>query len=131
MSRKIMKGDGTAISIGDGHIAQHMSLGTLISGEDQTNDVLVVEQGQFGYEVVPVTTQTTLGATGATGDFLHRILVPNGTTAVTIHDGAVLFYVWTITAATEPNVIEINAVCATSWKLTCIGAGATAVGRFT
>jgi len=105
---------------------------TLRSGEDETNNVMVVEEGQYGYEVVPVTTQTTLGATGAVGDFLHKILADNATTSIVIKDDTTTVYTWTITAGTEPNELTLNVVSSAGvWSLTCTGGGATAIGRFT
>ena len=55
--------------------AMEFTLNTLISGEDQTNDVLKVE-GQYGYETVAASqTAQVLGATRATGDYLHSLIV--------------------------------------------------------
>jgi len=105
--------------------------GVLLSGEDQTNNVLNTEPN-YGYEVVPVTTATTLGTAGGAGDLLHKVLADAATTSIVIKDGAVTVYTWAQTATTpaESNELIINCKCLTNWELTCTGGGATAIGRF-
>ena len=115
----------------NGRDSAHVTQGTLLAGERQTADVLAVEQ-QFNYEVVPVTTQTTLGGTGGAGDLLHKILAEDTTTSIVIKDAAVTVYTWDITADTEPNELTLNLLSVSgAWSLTCTGAGATGIGRFT
>lgn len=120
--------------------AIHVAIATLQAGDDETNNVKVVEQGQFGYETVAVSqTDQVLGATGATGDFLHKLIITVATAAtgaVSIKDGA------GSAISILPNSpgggigvyeVEFNAVSsAGAWKVTT-GAGSTvlAIGRFT
>ena len=81
-------------------------------------------------------TNVVVGATGATGDYLHRLVVAVATAAtstVSVIDGSTT--VLAIPANTPIGVysIEINGVSATgSWKITT-GAGVSvlAVGIFT
>ena len=114
------------------------NISTLLSGEDQTNDVIKVEQ-RFGYETVAISrTAQVLGATtGAAGDFLHRLVIEVITVAtanVTLLDGATEIVILTGGANLLEGVysIEFNMVATTAWKITT-GAGATVigVGRFT
>ena len=57
----------------------------LLAGEDQTNDVLVVEQGQFSYS--HITTATTTDLSQNAGAFLHAVVINGGTAgAVTVYD---------------------------------------------
>ena len=108
----------------------YVSQGTLLSGEDQANDVIKVEH-QYNYQVVPVTTQTTLGATGASGDFLHKILATDATTVIVVKDDTVTVFTWTRSAG-DPVELELNLLSAAGvWSLTCTTAGCTAIGRFT
>lgn len=106
----------------------------LLSGEDQTNSVFVVEQGQFDYERFEGTlTATVMGATGAAGDFLHRVLVEDATGAVTILDDTATFVVIPASTAAMTN-LEFNASSANgAWKLTQNNAAnkILAIGRFT
>ena len=112
-----------------------VSLATLIAGEDQTNDVIKVEQ-RFGYETVAVS-QTAQVLGSAAGDFLHRLVIEVITVAtanVTLLDGATEIVILTGGADLLEGVysIEFNMVATTAWKITT-GAGATVigVGRFT
>lgn len=107
---------------------------------DSANGVAVVEQGQFDYETVAASqTDQVLGATGAAGDFLHRIVIvvaTAATAATSIKDGA------GSAISLIPNSpgggvgvydIELNMVSASgAWSVTT-GAGASAIciGRFT
>lgn len=112
----------------------------LMAGEDQTNDVMRVE-GQFGFETVAASqTDQVLGATGAAGDFLHRVIcvVATAATAATSisPDGG------TTDISILPNSpgggigtysIEVNAVATgAGWAVTT-GAGVSVIGigRFT
>ena len=91
---------------------------------------------RYAYEAVAASqTAQVLGATGATGDYLHRIVVAVATaltSTVSVIDGSTT--VLAIPSNTPVGVysIEINAVSATgAWKITT-GAGASvlAVGVF-
>ena len=112
----------------------------LRSGEDQTNNVIVTEEGQFSYETVAASqTNQVLGSTGAAGDYLHKLIcvvATAATSAVTIGDGAAA------SVSVLPNnvgggigtyPITVNMVSGTGdWRITT-GAGVSviAVGRFT
>lgn len=96
----------------------------------------VVDPYRYQYETVAASqTNQVLGGTGATGDYLHRIVVAVATTAtstVSVIDGSTT--VLSIPANTPIGVysVELNARSATgSWKITT-GAGASllAVGIF-
>jgi len=123
-----------AFSNGNGHV----TLGTTLAGEDQTNDVIKTEQ-RYGYETVAVSqTAQVLGATGATGDFLHRLVIEVITVAtadVTLLDNATSIVILTGGANLLEGVysIEFNMASQSgAWKITT-GAGATVIGigRFT
>jgi len=96
----------------------------------------ITSPNRYPYETVAASqTAQVLGATGATGDYLHRIVVAVATaltSTVSVIDGSTT--VLAIPANTPVGVysIEINAVSATgAWKITT-GAGASvlAVGVF-
>lgn len=109
---------------------EHTTLDTLLSGEDQTNDVLKVEQ-QFDYEVVAASqTAQVLGATGAVGDFLHSIMIAESTGTITVLDNAVSVLV---IPAGAVGVWPINLKSVSgAWKITTAAStGCTASGRFT
>jgi len=119
--------------------AAHVAQAVLQPGDDETNNVKVVEQGQFGYETVAVSqTAQVLGTTGATGDFLHRLIIEVitvATASVTLLDNATSIVILTGGANLQEGVysIEFNMASASGpWKITT-GAGATVigVGRFT
>lgn len=87
---------------------------------------------RYAYETVAVSqTDQVLGGTGATGDYLHRLLVAVATAAtstVTVKDGATT--VLSIPATTPVGVysVEVNAVSRSgAWNVTT-GAGVTVVG---
>lgn len=93
---------------------------------------------RYQYETVAASqTAQVLGGTGATGDYLHRVIisvVTVATASVTLLDGATSIVILTGNAALVPGVysIEVNAASASgAWKVTT-GAGATvvAVGIF-
>lgn len=112
----------------------HVTLDTLLSGEDQTNNVMVVENGQFDYERVEASqTDQSLGATGASGDFLHAIIPETTTQTIIIKDNTTT--VFTMPAGQPIGVPVVFDMVSTSgaWKITTSGAGTAclAVGRFT
>lgn len=93
---------------------------------------------RYQYETVAASaTAQVLGGTGATGDYVHRLIisvVTVATSGVTLIDGSTSIVVLTGAATNVPGVysIEVNALSATGpWKITT-GAGATvvAVGIF-
>ena len=111
--------------------ASHSYDATLRAGEDQTNNVTVVEQGQYGYETVAASqTAQALGATGATGDFLHSIIITASTGTITVLDNAVSV---AVIPAGALGVWEFNLVSISgAWKITTAAStSCTAVGRFT
>lgn len=109
---------------------------------DTDAGALVVEQGQFDYEAVAASqTDQVMGATGAVGDFLHKLVIVPATTSpgnVLIEDGtATAITVFTGGASSvgdlTPIVLEFN-IRSTSgaWEITT-GANVSAIGigRFT
>jgi len=108
----------------------------LISGEDQTNDVIKVEERFAYHHVEPSQTAEILGTTGAAGDFLHTITWRNtGNGQITIIDGStnVLAVAGIGTpASVQTGTYIIDAVCTTAWKITTgSGCEVLATGRFT
>ena len=91
---------------------------------------------QYEHVAASVTAQV-LGSTGATGDYVHRLIisvVSVATSGVTLIDGSTSIVLLTGAATNVPGVysVEVNALSATGpWKITT-GAGATvvAVGIF-
>lgn len=88
----------------------------------------------FQYETVAASqTAQVLGGTGATGDYLHRLIisvVTVATASVTVIDGSTSIVVLTGSATLVPGVysVEMNMASATGpWKITT-GAGATVIG---
>ena len=78
---------------GSGQIVPGSTLSTLLSGEDQTNNVLRVEEqnGYFFFDHGTVSEDTPMGVTGDEGDLLVRVTVletPNAQT-IDIYDGVV------------------------------------------
>ena len=78
---------------GEQVLLENTTLSTLLSGEDQANDCLVVEE-QNGYDIFDRSNETAdypLGTTGASGDLLVRVrvLTSPATTALNIYDGPV------------------------------------------
>lgn len=73
-------------------ITQPVSIESLMYGEDQDLDSLRVINGGFQYETVAASqTNQVLGATGAAGDFLDKLICVVSTAAtsqVQIKDGA-------------------------------------------
>ena len=93
---------------------------------------------RYQYETVAASvTAQVLGGTGATGDYVHRLIisvVSVATSGVTLIDGSTSIVLLTGAATNVPGVysVEVNALSATGpWKITT-GAGATvvAVGIF-
>lgn len=96
----------------------------------------VINPYRFAYEAVAASqSNQVLGGTGATGDYLHRVLVAVSTAAtstVSIIDGSTTIYA--VPANTPIGVYEIDLEVASAsgaWKITT-GAGASvlAVGIF-
>lgn len=93
---------------------------------------------RYQYETVAASqTDQVLGGAGATGDYLHRLLisvVTVATASVTITDGSTAIAVLTGNAALVPGLLSIECNMRSNtgpWKVTT-GAGATvvAVGVF-
>lgn len=93
---------------------------------------------RYQYETVAASqTGQVLGGTGATGDYIHRLIISVVTVAsanVTIIDGSTSIVILTGAATLVPGVysIEVNALSKNgAWSITT-GAGATvvAVGIF-
>lgn len=87
---------------------------------------------RYAYEAVAASqTDQALGATGATGDYLHRLLISvttASTASVTLKDGSTTIFA--TPAATPIGVysIEVNAVSRNgAWTVTT-GSNVTAVG---
>ena len=107
---------------------------------DVANGVAVVEQGQFDYETVAASqTDQVLGVTGATGDFLHQLIIVVSTAAtaqVQIKDGsgsAITVFPNSPGGGIGTYTVELN-IRSTSgaWRVTTgAGVAVLAVGRFT
>lgn len=90
------------------------------------------------YETVAASqTAQVLGASGAAGDYIKRLIIVPGTTTpglVTLLDGATSIPIMVTGGTTTlvPIVVDIEANCVTAWKVTT-GANVTviAVGQFT
>lgn len=121
----------TGTAIGD-KFAADVNHATLMAGEDQANDVIVVEEGQYPYQLIAASsTAAPLGSTGAAGDLLSAVIVKANTGTITILDGATTVLVIPASTAVGTRFI-INAVAATGWKITTpASTEAIAVGRFT
>lgn len=110
-------------------------LTTLLSGEDQDNDVLDVET-KFGYEIVArTTTDTAVGTTGAAGDILQRVIVQvvPTTADLVISDSGSGIEITIPTTAAIGDIFEVGCMCTTGWQvdLHATGAGTVAcIGRF-
>jgi len=85
--------------------AGHKYDATLRSGEDETNNVIVVEEGQFSYS--HITTATTTDLSQNAGAFLHSITINGGTA------GAVTVYDDTTSDTTTPIAVIAAAAAAT------------------
>lgn len=78
---------------GEQVLLNNTTLNTLLSGEDQANDCLVIEE-QNGYDVFDRSNETAdypLGTAGASGDLLVRVrvLVAPATSTLDIYDGPI------------------------------------------
>ena len=108
-----------------------VSQATLLSGEDQTNNVVRVEK-QNGYELIAASTTAGVpgGGSGAIGDFLEAVIVKANTGTITILDGATTVLV--IPASTTVGTrYEFNMLAKTAWKITTpASTEAICVGRF-
>lgn len=89
---------------------------------------------RYQYETVAASqTAQVLGGTGATGDYLHRVIISVitvATASVTLLDGATSIIILTGAAGLTAGVysIDVNAVSASgAWKVTT-GAGVTVIG---
>ena len=119
--------------------ALHSYLISLIAGEDVDADVLKIER-RGNYETVAASqTDQALGATGAVGDVLDRLLIIPATTApgaVSIKDGAIAISIYTggtVGADLTPINVELNIESVSgAWSVTT-GANLSviATGRFT
>jgi hypothetical protein len=98
----------------------------------------VIDPYRYQYETVAASqTAQVLGGTGATGDYIHRLIISVVTVAsadVTIIDGSTSIVILTGAATLVPGIhsIELDMRSNTgAWKITT-GAGATviAVGIF-
>ena len=103
---------------GEQVLLENTTLSTLISGEDQDNDCLVVEEqnGYYIFDHGEATADETLGITGATGDLLKSVLVTEDPTnySIDIYDG---------TVATGDLVLSIPSTAErTLFKMSSIGA---------
>ena len=136
----IAGGIGWQVWNGDALVTDYtyVTQATLLSGEDQDNDVLVVEQGRFpAVSVARTTSAASIGATGAAGDYLQRVVVTVApvTAALTISDGAGTVVCSIPTTATIGTVVEVGCIASTSGfvvNLHATGAGTvTCIGRFT
>lgn len=95
----------------------------------------VVEEGRYAYETVAASqTAQVLGGAGATGDFLHAIIIVPAALAagaVTLLDGSTSISLYSgASALTEvrPMVLEFNVVSVSGpWKVTT-GASVSVIG---
>lgn len=101
----------------------------LLSGEDQTNNVIRIEQ-QFEYETVAASqTAQALGVTGGVGDLLHSIIITASTGTITVLDGATTVAVIPAGAVGVWLFDLVSVVGA--WNITtAVATSCTAVGRF-
>lgn len=108
-------------------------------GGDISNNVQVVEQGQFDYETVAASqSDQVLGVTGAAGDFLHKLICVITTSTgslVQIKDGSGSAITVLPTGLAAPGFyqIELN-ISSTSgaWKITTgANVAVLVIGRFT
>ena len=114
-----------------------VSQSTLISGEDQANDVLVVEIGQFTLVsgALDGTNDVAIENTaGAAGDYLNYVQMnADANQAVTISDGS-LTLVFTATQAAQGEKLLVQAISQNGgWTIKASGASTadfTACGRF-
>lgn len=132
--------NATGRQLGD-QFALDVNLASTVAGEDQTHDVLVVEQGQFGYETVTASqTAQVLGAAGAVGDYLDKIVIIPATTSpgnVILLDDTTSITLFVGGASSvadlKPITVPVNMSSqAGAFKITTgANVGVLAVGRFT
>ena len=109
-------------------------LASLLSGEDQFNGFLSVADAAQGYETVAVSqTDQVLGATGAAGDYLGKLIIVVATAAtaqVQIKDGsgsAITVFPNSPGGGVGTYVVAIGLKSTTGgWKVTT-GAGSTVI----
>lgn len=110
-----------------------------VAGGDISNNVQVVEQGQFDYETVAASqSDQVLGSTGAAGDLLHKlvcIVTTAATAQVQIKDGsgsAITVFPNSPGGGVGTYVLEFNISSgAGAWKVTTgAGVAVLAIGRF-
>ena len=120
----------------DGELLINIASGEFV---DTTNNFALVELRNPNYETVAASqTDQVLGATGAVGDFIHRlicIITTSTGTAVSIKDGSGSSIPVLPTGISAPNYfnIELNATSTSgAWSVTT-GANVVvlAIGRFT
>jgi len=137
----VIKGPVKDNAAGEGVVSTITELSNTISGEDQTNSVMRVEIGQFELQEVIASSEVTLGATGAAGDYIDNLLIiPYGTlgTKVELKDGSGAYFTIWGNAMTAPNnqhtfVIPIHASSQSgAWTIkTGAAVLVRAIGRFT
>lgn len=106
---------------------------------DADAGVTIIEHGRFDYETVAASqTDQALGATGAAGDLLHKLICVITTstgTVVQIKDGAGSAITVLPTGLAAPGFyqIELNIVSTSgAWKITTgANVAVLAIGRFT
>lgn len=114
-------------------------LGALVTSAQDTTPVSVVETAGDNYEFVDASASAqTLGATGAIGDRVTRLIIQPTTTSpgnVILLDNATTIYTYpggTVGADLKPIIIELGCLSVSgAWKVTT-GANVkvTAVGNF-
>lgn len=111
--------------------AGHVYDATLRAGEDQTNDVMVVEPRQ-PYELIAASQTAAVpgGGSGAAGDYLESVIVKANTGTITILDGVTTILVIPTSTAVGTRY-EIKAIAKVAWKITTpASTEAICVGRF-
>jgi hypothetical protein len=112
------------------------TLSTLLAGEDQTNNRMMV-YNPYEYETVAASqSDQVIGATGAAGDYLESILINCAATtnnAVTLKDGGTTIFTTTAGMAIGIVTVPIKLVSVSgAWKITTgSSVQVTAIGLFT
>lgn len=110
----------------------HVNLTTLISGENQTLNVLETVPANEYETVAAAQTDQVLGSVGAAGDYLDSLLLTVGAaTAITVKDNATTIFTFTFGAAVTTGPVEIPIRCKSvsgAWKVTT-GASMTALAK--
>lgn len=94
-------------------------------------DLIAVEAAEDYETVAAGQTTQILGATGAVGDFLARVLVTANTGAFTIFDGVIAVAVFPATTPIGSIEIGLKSVSGTWNVTTAASTSLTAVGQFT